>query len=273
MRALLEGLEHRVLVAVVVHADLVEIVETALARDVLRPIVRIALEHDDLARPDAVDAVGTRCDQRLQRRLVEIRSVGRMLRQDRQQRQQQRQFAIGLVVEGQPHAVLADLLHLGDDVDPALVERPPLVAQQLQRKDHVVLGDRRAVGEFGARVERELDIGAVGVGVDRLGDQRIERESFIARARHQRLEDIVAEGSVEQAARGVALDDEGVQAVERSLPGIVDPPALGCIGIGVGEMREIGRQRRVAMHGDRVRRGAECQRLHEQQGRNRGEAC
>ena len=98
------------------------------------------------------------------------------------------------------------------------------------------------------------------VGLDRLGEQRIEREGLVARAHHQRLEDVVAEDQVERAARGAALDDEGVEAVERARPGIVDAAALRRIGIGIGKMREIGRQRRLAMHGDGVRRARPTRR-------------
>ena len=53
----------------------------------------------------------------------------------------------------------------------------------------------------------------------------------------------------------------GLRLSNDARPGIVDPPALGRIGIGIGEMREIGRQRRLAMHGDGVRRRGRGDRL------------
>ena len=66
------------------------------------------------------------------------------------------------LLEGEAHAVVADLLHLGDLLGGHAVARPSLVAQQLQREDHVFRRHRLAVREFRALVERELDEAALG---------------------------------------------------------------------------------------------------------------
>ncbi len=146
------------------------------------------------------------------------------------------------------------LLDAGDLGVVGLVVGPALVAQDLHREDHVVDGDRRAVGEFGLGVEGELDPGAVGRRLHRLGDQAVEREGLVGAALQQRLEDQPAEHRIGQAARRgeAALDDERIEAVEGADDAVGDLAALGRIRIGVGQVVEVRRQGRIADHGDAV---------------------
>ena len=87
----------------------------------------------------------------LQRRLVECFRVDRVLRQDRHQADDQRQFAVHGVFEVKTDAALADALDPLDLAVSPFVVRPPLVAQDLERKDHIVDGHRLTVGKPGAR--------------------------------------------------------------------------------------------------------------------------
>ena len=67
---------------------------------------------------------------------------------------------------------------------------------------------------------------------------------------HQRLIDVA-----DQPLRGrQGLDVVGIEAVEGAEIGEVEPAALGRVRIDVGQMVEIRRQRRLAVHGDRAGR-------------------
>ena len=91
------------------------------------------------------------------------------------------------------------------------------------------------------------------VGFEALGDQAVERERLVGRARHQRLIDIA-----DEALRGrQSLDIIGVQAVEGAEIGEIEPAALGRLRIDVGQVVEVGRQRRLAVHRDRAHRRAD----------------
>ena len=131
------------------------------------------------------------------------------------------------------------------------IVRPALVAQELPGKDHVVGGDRLAVGEFRGRIEREGDVGAVGVGFDRAGEQAVERERLVIAARQQALDHVAA-----HLRQREAFDDERVEAVEGAEHALRQPAALGRGRVGVAGMVEAGGQRRLAVHGDAVLRDA-----------------
>ena len=87
------------------------------------------------------------------------------------------------------HLALAGLLHLGDLLVVGAVIGAPVIAQQRVREDHVVDGDRRAVGELRLGAQRELDEAAVGGRLDALGDQAVKREGLVIGAGEQALID------------------------------------------------------------------------------------
>ena len=82
------------------------------------------------------------------------------------------------------------------------------------------------------------------VGLDRLGDQAIECERFIEGAQHQRLEYVADE----TLRRGSCTHVVWIEAVERPLVGQRQTASFRRLRIGVGKSREIGGQRRLAMH-------------------------
>src|SRR6185312_4541475 len=98
----------------ILDGDLVVIVETALGRDVFAPVIRVALEDDALPRFHLGDRIRPAADHRLQRRLVERFLVEGVLGQDGRQRDDQRKFTVGLIVEGKAYGVLSGLFQLGD---------------------------------------------------------------------------------------------------------------------------------------------------------------
>ena len=174
-----------------------------------------------------------------------------MLRQHRHQAEDQRQLAIVGAGQIEAHDALRQRLGLGDlDVIGAVV-RPAFVAQELPGKDHVLGGHRLAVGEFRGGIEREGDVGAVGVGLDRAREQAVERERLVVAARQQALDHVAAD-----LRQREAFDDERVEAVEGAEHALRQPAALGRRRIGVARMVEARRQRRFAVHGDAVFRHA-----------------
>ena len=100
------------------------------------------------------------------------------------------------------------------------------------------------------RVEVEDDVGTGIVGLDRLGDQTIECEWFIEGAQHQRLEYVADE----TPCCGSRTEIIGIEAVERPLVGERQMASFRRLRIGVGKAREIGGQRRLAMHSNGVGR-------------------
>ena len=116
----------------------------------------------------------------------------------------------------------ADLLGLGDLAVVRAVIGPALLLQQRMAEEDVLGRDRRAVGEARLRAQMEGDGAAVLRHLDAFRDQAVEREGLVAAARQQALVDVVA-----QVARGHALDDEGVEAVEGAERAQHQPAAFG----------------------------------------------
>ena len=172
-----------------------------------------------------------------------------MFRQDRHQSHDQRHLAVAIAIECELHLAFARLFGAGDFLVIGAVVGTAMIAQRLEGEDHVIDRDRRAVGELGLRVQRELDGAPVLRHVDRLGDQPIEREGLVIGARHQALIDEVAD-----ALGGDAFDDEGIETVEGPAPGEDQPAALWRVRIDVGKGGETLLGPRLAMHGD-SRRG------------------
>ena len=122
-----------------------------------------------------------------------------------------------------------------------------MVAQELPGEQHVFGGDLLAVGEARAGIETERDIAPLVVGLDGFGEQAVERERFVLAARQQALDHVGAD-----RLHGQSLHNERIEAVEGAEEAPGQPAALGGIGVGIGHVGEIGRQRRLAMHGDCV---------------------
>ena len=125
----------------------------------------------------------------------------------------------------------------------------PLSRSKLPGEHHVFRRHRLAVGEARQRIEIEGDVGTFVVGLDRLGDQTIERERLVIAARHQSLDHMAADRGQRQAAH-----DQRVQAVEGAEHTLNQPAALGRIGIHIGHGGKGRRHRRLAVHGDGMAR-------------------
>ena len=166
-----------------------------------------------------------------------------MLGQDRHQPDDQRHLAVAAAIEGEFDLALAGLLDLGDLLVIGAVIGAAVIAQQPEREDDVVDGNRRPIREFRLRPQGEFDGTAVVGRFDALGDQTIKREGLVIGARQQALVEIIA-----QALGGVALDDQGIEAVERALHAEDHAPAFASVGIDVGEVGEAIWLRRRAMH-------------------------
>ena len=84
------------------------------------------------------------------------------------------------------------------------------------------------------------------IRLDALRNQSVKREGLVERAHHEGLEHI----GVEPLGGRARFQIERVETVECALKADGEPPALGRVRIGIGQMREIGRQSRLAMHGN-----------------------
>ncbi len=188
-----------------------------------------------------------------------------MLRQDRHQAEDQRQFAVVAAGEVEAHGARIETLGLADLGIIGAVIGPAVIAQQLPGEHDVVGRDRRAVGKMRRGVEPERDVAPRVVGLDRAREQAVEREGLVIAARHQTFEHVAAD-----RLHGEALDDERIEAVERAEHALHQRSALGRVGIGVGRGDKILRHGRGAMHGDgvggRVGRGRRHQGEHGDRG-------
>jgi hypothetical protein len=216
--------------------------------------VRHALVGDRPAGVERFHPVRAGAERRLERRLADVAllavRVGAfppVLRQHRQLAEDVRQFAVARLVEDELHLVVAEFLGRRHVRVVVLVEGMDL-PERLERPDHVVGGDRRAVVPLRFRPEAVAHPGVVGGILRRLGDQAVLRRGveFVERRRHQRFEDEAG------ARRDVALWDEGVEAVEAAGGAEPQQAAFRRLRVGVGEVREVGRQLRLA--GQRHRR-------------------
>ena len=104
-------------------------------------------------------------------------------------------------------------------------------------------------------------VGKVVGDLDGLGDQPVLGGNLVERRSHQRFDD-------EAEARRVALDDIGVEAVERADRVQLDRAALGGVGVYVAPMGKVGRisecphQRKAVALDDLIRRRRAAQDEH-----------
>ncbi|MNS62661.1 hypothetical protein D3C72_957300 [compost metagenome] len=255
--ALLEGLEHGGDLQEIGHADLVVIVEANLARNVLAPIIRIALPDDSFARPQGLDSVWTRADDCAEAGLFEFFRIDRMFWQDRGGGgENERRFAVGLVVEGETHAAITDLFQLRHPVQTAVEGRAAFFLQKIEGEDHVICGHRLAVGPFCLRVDVELDEASLLIPLHCFGQQAVKAERLIAGAQHQGFVEKIAEFRVPDAARRGAhsLENEGIEAVEGADDAIGDAAAFLHVRIDIRKVPEVCGELRRAVHGNAVQR-------------------
>ncbi len=109
--------------------------------------------------------------------------------------------------------------------------------------------------------------GAVGIGVHALGDQAVERERLVLRASHQGLE----HHGAEPLGCRTCLEVIGVETVEGAEQAQSQSAALRRVRVGVGEVREAGRERRRAMHGDGPAGSSRKGRDHDHDGQRRSQ--
>ncbi len=250
-----EGLEQHPGVDEILVADLVEVVLAAVEGQVPPPVVRVAVELDEAPGLEGADHVGPGAHRDPQARLREVGPLPVGLLQDRPQPDDQRQLRVA-AVEGEAHRALAGLLHPRHLGPRGRVARQALFVQRLHRPDHVLDRHRAAVREPRLGPQRELDPLAPGPDLDRFGQQAVERERLVPVSPHQRLENMRLHPPWRPTLQNVRIE-----AVEP--PGLAehDLPALGRIGIGVGQSHKIGWQGRLPVHsygvqglGDRRRR-------------------
>ena len=123
-----------------------------------------------------------------------------------------------------------------------------LAAEHLERPGDVGGRHGRAVGEAGAGIEGEMHGAAVGRDLDAFGQRRVEREGLTVTAGHKCLVDMGAHGP-----GGIATQHEGVEAVEAADLAHPQRPPAGRVRVHVGKGLEPRRQRRFAVHRDRMR--------------------
>ncbi|MNO98318.1 hypothetical protein D3C76_900630 [compost metagenome] len=231
----LERLQRHGEVAVGVDHHGIEVVEAAVHRQVVAPVVLDPLVADRATGVDLGDAVGTAAQRRLHVGLAEIAAGPPVLGQDRQLAEDQRQLAVAGVPEVEAHAqpVLGD--HLVDVRVVVAVHRVALAHQGFEGEHHVLGGHRRAVVEARLRPEVEAHEPVLRVLFDLLRQQAVFGERLVQRVEGQGVVDQV------DLRRRVALGNEGVEAVEAAEVGQPQGSALRRVGVDVIEVLEAGR--------------------------------
>ena len=226
VEAALERLELAVGLAEEVEPDLVEIPQAAIDRQIAAPIVGVARQRHAGARTHRGDAIGTGSDRSGHRGFLERREIDGVLRQDRHQPEDQRQFAVVGAGEIEAHRERIERLGLGDLGVVLAMVGAALVAQQRPGEQHVLGRDRLAVGEARAGIEAEGDVSPGVVGLDGLGEQAVERERLVIAARHQALDD-----EAPHLLHGKPAHDQRIEAVEGSGKPQTSRPPLGAAGL------------------------------------------
>ncbi len=238
----LEGLEHHAAIAEVVIAQLVKVVAATVHRQIAAPIVGVAAKADVAPKLMPADNVGAGADGR------DIGGVGKVaarelrLLQDRPHPHQHRQLAVRRI-EADPQLARPGRFDLGDLGPGGVIARAALGAERLIAPDHIRDGHRRAVRESGAFAQGKLDPAPGGIGLDRFGQKAVKRERLVQRARHHRLDDMLP-----HRPGRAAFEDVGVEAVEAAAFALTHPPALGRIGVHIGQRHKIRWKGRGTIH-------------------------
>ncbi len=126
--------------------------------------------------------------------------------QNRHQREDERQFAVGRAGQIIAHRQRVRRVDRFDQAEGDALLRSAFGFQKIEGKQHIRRGERGAVGEMRARIEMEGHMLAVRVEVDGARDLPVKREGLVLRAGHQCLEDVA-----DQPLRGRArLDVERI---------------------------------------------------------------
>ena len=197
-QALLEGLEHRVLVAVIGQRDRVVIVEAALRRNVLGPVVRIAPEGQRCRRASPSPAGRDRCRSsasastcRRSRRRSRA-SAGSATGRGSAAVRGPARLKVKRTPRSPTFSTLAILL---------CVTAVARIAPCRASSSNVKITSSGVTGLPSENFARSSRVNSTklrwsSVSID-LGEQRIEGERLVGRAHHQRLEDVVAEDQVD----------------------------------------------------------------------------
>jgi hypothetical protein len=244
-----EGLEHRGAVGKELHPDLVDHVGAAPERQVGAPVVGVAPQRHEAPRLEIVDHVGRGGDRDPvepafgERDTLPLRGL-----EDRSQPHDQCKFPVGLG-EGDTDGAFARRLDRRNAGPCVEVAGMPLGAERLVGPDHVLHRHRAAIGEARLGAEGEFHPHVIRIDLHRFGEKPVKREGFVPGPAHERLV-----GQEAQLPGDRALADMRVETVEGSDLSGNDAPAGGRIGIGVGQMGEIGRQRGRPIHRNSVHR-------------------
>ncbi len=247
-----QGLDRDGVVAVVVGGQHIEVVEAAIDRKVLAPIVLDPLIADRASGFHLGDPVGAAAQGGLQVTRVEVAISPPVLGQHRQLAEDQRQFTVVRVLELEQHLERVFGDDFGDVVVIAAEHRCAVLGQGLEAEDHVFGAYRMAVVEPGFGTQVETHPGIVRGFLDFFGEQAVFGEGFV--------EALLGQGVVDQAdvISRHAFADERVEAVEAAKATLAEYPALGRVRVHIVEVLEIGRIFRwLVVQGQGVlRRGA-----------------
>src|SRR5262249_1939705 len=167
-------------------------------------------------------------------------------------------FAIIAAGEIEAYGALANYLRFGDLGVVEAVVRTAVVAQKLPGEQDIVGRDRLAIGEARGWIERKGDVGPCRLGLDRTPHEAVERKRLVVAARHQAFDHVTADdvGAAHQrrahALGEQALHDEWIETVEGAEHALHEPAAFGRSWIGIAQLREPRRERRLAVHGNAV---------------------
>ncbi|MNZ14100.1 hypothetical protein D3C78_310170 [compost metagenome] len=221
-------------VAVGVEGHDVEVVEAAVDRQVLGPVVLDPLVAHRAPGLDLGDLVRAAAQRDFQVAAVELAVFVPVLGQYRQLAENQRQLAVVLVLEGEQHRQRVFGDHFGDVGIVLAVQRRAVLDQGIEGEHHIFGAHRVAVVEacLGAQVEAHP---AVVRGLfDLAGHQTVLGERLVLALAHQGVVD-----AADVLGRH-ALVDERVEAVEAAEAGLTEGATLGCVRVDVGEVLEVG---------------------------------
>ncbi len=233
--ASLEGFQGDGVVAEIVGAHHIEVVETAIDRQVLAPVVLDPLVTDRTSGLDLADLVRPAAQRRFEIALGEVAVFPPVLGQHGQLTDDQRQLAIVVVLEGEQHPQWVFGDHLVDIAVVAAIQRCATFHQGLEAEHHVLGTDRMAVMEACLRAQVVAHPAIVRGFLDLAGDQPVFGEGFVQALPRQGVVDQVG------VVGRYAFADEGVEAVEAAEAGLAEGPAFGRIRIDVIEVFEIRR--------------------------------
>ena len=176
-------------VAVGVESHGVEVIETAVDRQVLGPVVLYPLVTDAAPGLDLGNLVRPAAQRDFQVAAVEFAVFVPVLGQHWQLAEDQRQLAVVVVLEPEQHPQRVFGNHFGDVAVVLAVERGAILDQGIEGEHHILGAHRVAIVEarFGAQVETHPAI--VRGFLDLAGDQAVLGERLVLALTHQGVVD------------------------------------------------------------------------------------